>query len=80
VGQLFHPHPQFNLGLIELSQRTGISVIDIDAILARAGTDRLKLDVLHLNAEGCRLAAAEEVRLLEDFGLSLAAAETAPCV
>jgi hypothetical protein len=30
VGQLFHSHPQFNLGLIELSQKTGISVIDIE--------------------------------------------------
>jgi hypothetical protein len=38
----------------------------------------LKLDGLHLNAEGCRLAAAEVVRLLEDFGRSQAAAETAP--
>ncbi len=60
---------QFNLGLIELSQKTGISVIDVDAILARAGADRLKLDALHLNAEGCRLVAAEVVRVLEDLGL-----------
>jgi hypothetical protein len=60
---------QFNLGLIELSQKTGISVIDVDAILARAGADRLKLDAVHLNAEGCRLVAAEVVRVLEDLGL-----------
>jgi hypothetical protein len=60
---------QFNLGLIELSQRTGISVIDVDAILARAGADRLKLDAVHLTAEGCRLVAAEMVRVLEDLGL-----------
>jgi len=64
---------QFNLGLIELSQKTGISVIDVDAILARAGADRLKLDALHLNAEGCRLVAAEVVRVLEDLGLFQAA-------
>jgi hypothetical protein len=68
---------QFNLGLIELSQRTGISVIDVDAILARAGADRLKLDALHLTAEGCRLVAAEVVRVLEDLGL-FEAAEAAP--
>jgi hypothetical protein len=67
---------QFNLGLIELSQKTGISVIDVDAILARAGADRLKLDALHLNAEGCRLVATEVVRVLEDLGL-FQAAETA---
>lgn len=60
---------RFNLGLIELSQRTGISVIDVDAILARAGADRLKLDALHLTAEGCRLVAAEVVRVLDDLGL-----------
>jgi hypothetical protein len=73
VRQLFHPHPQFNLGLIELSQKTGISVIDVDAILARAGADRLKLDALNLNAEGCRLVATEVVRVLDDLGLSQAA-------
>lgn len=60
---------QFNLGLIDLSQRTGISVIDVDAILARAGADRLKLDAVHLNAEGCRLVAGEVVRVLGDLGL-----------
>jgi hypothetical protein len=60
---------QFNLGLIELSQKTGISVIDVDAILARAGADRLKLDAVHLTAEGCRLVAGEVVRVLEDLGL-----------
>ena len=60
---------QFNLGLIELSQKTGISVIDVDAILARAGADRLKLDAVHLSAEGCRLVAGEVIRVLEDLGL-----------
>jgi hypothetical protein len=60
---------RFNLGLIELSQKTGISVIDVDAILARAGADRLKLDALHLTAEGCRLVAGEVVRVLDDLGL-----------
>ena len=60
---------QFNLGLIELSQRTGMSVIDVDAILARAGADRLKLDAVHLSAEGCRLVAGEVVRVLDDLGL-----------
>lgn len=60
---------QFNLGLIELSQKTDMSVIDVDSILARAGADRLKLDAVHLNAEGCRLVAAEVVRVLADLGL-----------
>jgi len=60
---------RFNLGLIELSQKTGVSVIDVDAVLARAGADRMKLDALHLNADGCRLVAEEVVRVLDDLGL-----------
>lgn len=59
---------RFNLALAELSQRTGISVIDVDRIVARAGADRLKLDALHLSAEGCRLVAEEVVRVLADIG------------
>jgi len=59
---------RFNLGLIDLSQRSGISVIDVDTIVARAGADRVKLDALHLTADGCRLVAEEVVRVLDDFG------------
>lgn len=59
---------RFNLALTELSQRTGISVIDVDRIVARAGADRVKLDALHLSAEGCRLVAEEVVRVLADLG------------
>ena len=59
---------RFNLGLVELSQRTGISIVDVDTLLARAGADRLKLDTIHLNAEGCRLVAEEAVRILDDLG------------
>jgi hypothetical protein len=68
---------RFNLALIELSQRTGISIVDVDRIIARHGADRLKLDVLHLTAEGCRLIAEEVVRILEDCGCY--AQEAAPC-
>ncbi len=60
---------RFNLGLIELSQQTGISVVDVDAIVARHGADRLKMDALHLNAEGCRLVAEEVVHILHDLGV-----------
>jgi hypothetical protein len=64
---------RFNLGLIELSQRIGISVIDVDAVLARAGALRLKLDATHLTAEGCELVAQEVVRVLDDLGCFLPA-------
>lgn len=59
---------RFNLGLIELSQASGISVIDVDTVVARAGADRVKLDAVHLTAEGCRLVAEEVVRVLDDLG------------
>ncbi len=69
---------RFNLALIELSRETGISVVDVDSIVARAGADRVKLDTMHLTAEGCRLVAEEVVRILDDLG-SFERAEAAPC-
>ena len=69
---------RFNMGLTELSRRTGISIVDVDMIVARGGADRLKIDALHLNAEGCRLVAEEVVRILEDLGL-LSITEMLPC-
>jgi lysophospholipase L1-like esterase len=66
---------RFDLGLAELSQRTGISVIDVDAVLARSGAMRAKLDALHFTADGCRAVAEEIVRVLDDLvGLSVDAA------
>jgi hypothetical protein len=59
---------RFNLGLIELSRDVGISIVDVDTILARAGAARLKYDAGHLTSEGCRLVADEVVRILEDVG------------
>jgi hypothetical protein len=59
---------RFNLALVELSQRTGISVVDVDAVVARTGADRLLVDPSHLTAEGCRLVAEEVVRILHDRG------------
>jgi hypothetical protein len=57
---------RFNLGLIELSEKTGVSIIDIDSLLARKGTEALKLDTLHLTPPGYCLVAEEVVRVLED--------------
>jgi hypothetical protein len=59
---------RFNLALVELSERLGISVVDVDAVVARAGADRLKIDVLHVTAEGQRLVAEEVVRILQELG------------
>jgi hypothetical protein len=76
-GELVHCHlgleesqatriRRFNLGLVELSQRTGVSIIDVDAIVARHGADRLLLDSFHLRPEACRLVAEEVARVLEE--------------
>ena len=59
---------KFNVALAELSQRTGVSVIDVDTVVARAGADRMKFDAVHLTADGCRLVAEEVVRVLDDLG------------
>ena len=60
---------RFNLGLAELSERLGISIIDVDTVIARSGADRLKVDAMHLTPEGYQLVAEEVVRVLVDFGL-----------
>jgi hypothetical protein len=59
---------KFNVALAGLSQRTGISVIDVDAVVARAGANRMKLDTVHLTADGCQRVAEEVMRVLEDLG------------
>ena len=60
---------RFNLALIELSQAIGISIVDVDAIMARHGAERLKLDTVHLTPEGYERVAEEVVRILDDLGL-----------
>jgi hypothetical protein len=60
---------KFNLGLIELSEKTGVSIIDVDSLVARKGADALKLDTVHLNPPGHRLVAEEVVRVLGDLGV-----------
>ncbi len=58
---------RFNLGLIDVSERTGVWIVDVDTIVARAGADRTKIDTLHLTPEGCRLVANEFVEMLEQL-------------
>ena len=53
----------------ELSETNGISIIDVDTIVARHGADALKLDAVHLKPIGYRLLAEEVVRVLEDVGI-----------
>lgn len=58
---------RFNLGLVELSQTKGISIVDVETLVARHGADRLKIDGVHLTAQGYRLVAQEVVRVLDDL-------------
>ena len=60
---------QFNLGLTGLSETTGISVIDVDSLLARHGADEFKLDAMHLTPKGYELVAREVARVLDDLGV-----------
>lgn len=59
---------RFNLVAIEAATATGASVIDVDALIARAGADRHKVDANHLAPEGSRLVAEEVVRVLAELG------------
>ena len=70
---------RFNLALTDLSRETGISIVDVETIIARAGADRLKVDAMHLTPEGYRLVAEEVVRILGDLGV-LPVVEEQPCV
>ena len=60
---------KFNLALAGLSEDSGISIIDVDAIVARHGADALKLDAVHLKPIGYSLLAEEVVRVLDDLGI-----------
>jgi hypothetical protein len=69
AGEIFSTRiRRFNLALIELSQQTGASIIDVDKIVARAGADRMKFSAVHLTGDGCRAVAEEVVRVLDDLG------------
>lgn len=55
---------KFNLGLIELSSLSGISIVDVNRILATHGVEYLKLDPWHLNGVALELIAKEVARIL----------------
>lgn len=59
---------RFNLALADLSAETGVSIVDVDAVVARGGAERLKLDTIALTAEGCRRVCEEVVDILDDLG------------
>lgn len=69
VGETFTTRVnRFNLALTDLSRETGISIIDVDRIVAVMGARAAKLDQIHLTALGCEAVAKEVVRVLRDIG------------
>ncbi len=60
---------RFNLMLVEVSEAAGVSIVDVESVVAKAGADRVKHDFNHLTGEGNRLVAEEVLRVLEDYGL-----------
>lgn len=60
---------EFNTGLSRLSARTGVSIVDVDSLLAREGATRMKLDAVHLTPEAYGRVAEEVVRILDDLGV-----------
>ena len=57
---------RFNLGLVEVSECTGVSIIDVDHILAREGTNATKFSTLHFSAAGCKAIAVEFARVMRE--------------
>jgi len=70
LGETFSTRMRrFNLGLAELSEKTGVSIIDVDNLMARHGADRMQVNGLHLTAAGYEVVAAQVAAVLEDLGL-----------
>lgn len=68
MGETFSTRcKRFNLALEDLSRETGVSIVDVDTIIARSGADALKIDAMHLTPQGYRLVAEEVVRILVEL-------------
>jgi hypothetical protein len=59
----------FNRNLIDISEKTGVSIVDVDRVVAGHGAQSLKVDGMHLNARGYELVCREVVRILCDLGI-----------
>jgi hypothetical protein len=68
---------RFNLALIGLSRAEGLSIIDVESIVARLGVAEAKRDAVILTARGCAGVAAEVVRVLGDLGCLARGSEAA---
>lgn len=59
---------RLNLAVLELSVSEGISVIDVDRIIAERGANDHVLGLLEYSGEACGAVANELLRVLADYG------------
>lgn len=59
---------RLDLLLVEISHREGISIIDVDRLIAEIGAGEHVLAAFDYSAAACRRIAGEVVRVLEDYG------------
>jgi hypothetical protein len=70
IGETFSTRvKRFNMGLIDISRDLGISIVDVDRIVALLGASLSKIDQIHLAPNACEAVAKEVVRILNDFEL-----------
>jgi len=59
---------RFNLALIEISAEEGISILDVDRLVAEIGGERHVSRALRYSREACEVICGEFVRILQDIG------------
>ena len=59
---------KFNLALMEISALEGISIIDVDRLIAELGGDKHVQKAFDYSSEACRAICREFLRVLEDIG------------
>lgn len=60
---------RFNLALFDLSRAKDVSIVDVEAIVARGGVTAMKRDAVTLTAAGCRAVALEVRHILDERGV-----------
>jgi hypothetical protein len=60
---------RFNVALVDAAMQSDFSIVDVERIVAEGGAAMLRIDAIHLTAEGCRRVATEVVRILDDYGI-----------
>jgi hypothetical protein len=59
---------KFNLALIDLSAEEGISIVDVDRVLAELGGGSHVTEAFRYSSDACKLIRDEFLRILQDIG------------